>query len=275
MSRIEQSWEGIDLQLEGGDFSNNKSQAAIIYKIFEEEDDAQAIQAAYQEAPADYNGIPKRGCQILERLAPDAWKVEVSYSYASNSPSSKEKQEDTVSFDCGGGTRHITTAIKQQCLWKDSASTFRNPGNLIGWNGKTGSDSVITGVDVPFAQPRETYTKFMKIPLSTSKRRKIASLVGKVNANTWKGWSKGEVMFLGCSYSGVERDKAPVTFNFAIQMNETREIAEGVPAIKKEGNIYIWTQQAEAKDNTSPKLKVTAVFAAQVAEYADFSELGL
>lgn len=256
------------------DSNGNVKQYEIKYFVISPESKDSAIRAAFNDSPASYSGLSRNSVRFDG--FDDDGNAEVTVVYEKKDSSFSITSEDiSVSFDCGGGTRHITTAIKQQCLWKDSVSTFRDPGNIIGWNGKTGSDSVITGVDVPFAQPRETYTKYMKIPLSTSKRRKIASLVGKVNANTWKGWSKGEVMFLGCSYSGVERDKAPVTFNFAIQMNETREIAEGVPVIKKEGNIYIWTQQSEAKNNMSPKLKVTAVFAAQVAEYADFSELGL
>ena len=116
----------------------------------------------------------------------------------------------------------------------------------------------------------------MKIPLPTKKKRAIASLVGCVNRTKWKGWEKGELMFLGCTYSGMENQKAQVTFNFAIQVNETNmKIDDDVPAIKKEGHVFVWTQQQTVTKNGLPDIEVTAVYAAQVADYADFSELGL
>jgi hypothetical protein len=57
--------------------------------------------------------------------------------------------------------------------------------------------------------------------LSTSYKKKVAALVGKVNSGTFKGWSAGEVMFLGMSYStpAKKAKKVTVTFNFAIQPN--------------------------------------------------------
>ena len=83
-------------------------------------------------------------------------------------------------------------------------------------------------------------------------------------------------MFLGCTYSGMENQKAQVTFNFAIQVNETNmKIDDDVPAIKKEGHVFVWTQQQTVTKNGLPDIEVTAVYAAQVADYADFSELGL
>ena len=274
--RIVPAWGNSSLQLNKGDTSDTGSSVSVTFLVFGAPDEVTAINAAYSEAPDDYSGIPKSSAEISERLTEDAWKVEISYGYTSSTSSKTTGEDISVSFDCGGGTRHIAMAISQKCLWKKEGVTFRDAKKMIGWNGKTGSDSVISGVDVPFAQPRETYTKTMEVPLSTSKRRTIASLVGCVNASKWKGWNRGEVMFLGCSYSGTENEKAQVSFNFAIQMNEEGiEIAEGVPPIKKEGHVYIWTQHETVTQNDAPVADVIAVYAAQVAKYADFSQLGL
>lgn len=278
--RVEQAWEGIDLQLEKGDAGNSASSASAVYLVFETASDIEAITAAYSESPADIEGIPKKSAEISERLAEDIWKIEISYGYSSksSSPSSGSQDEATVSFDCGGGTRHVNTALEQKKLWQKSGATIKNPGKFVGWNGKTGPDSVISGVDVPFAQPRETYTKKMSLSqLSTSFRRKMAGLVGCINSAKWKGWERGEVMFLGCSYSGSASEEITVTFNFAIQMNESMVIADGVPKINKTGHEYIWTMSETKYDtvNKAPQLEVTAVYAALVAPYADFSTLGL
>ena len=82
-------------------------------------------------------------------------------------------------------------------------------------------------------------------------------------------------MFLGCSYSGSSSEEVTVSFNFAIQMNETVTIADGVPPITKEGHTYVWTMSETKNNSGTPGLEVTAVYAAQVAPYADFSSLGL
>ena len=274
--RIVPAWGNSSLQLQNGDFADSGSSTEVSYFVFGTTDEKTAINAAYTQAPSEFEGIPKQSAEITERLTEDAWKVTIAYSHSGSASVTTETEEVSVSFDCGGGTRHITNAISQKCLWKREGVPFRNAKKLIGWNGKTGADSVVSGVDIPYAQPRESYTKTMKIPLPTKKKRAIASLVGCVNRTKWKGWEKGELMFLGCTYSGMENQKAQVTFNFAIQVNETNmKIDDDVPAIKKEGHVFVWTQQQTVTKNGLPDIEVTAVYAAQVADYADFSELGL
>jgi hypothetical protein len=151
-----------------------------------------------------------------------------------------------------------------------------NAGKFIGWNGKTGSDMQISGVDVPFAQPRETYTKKMTMAqLTTSFKRKVANMVGSVNSTKWKGWEAGEAMFLGCSFSGASGENIDVTFNFAIQVNETTKIADGVPEISKKGHVYLWTLKDTKMGAGTVDVDVKAVFAAQVVPFANFSDLGL
>ncbi len=257
------------------DSNGNVKQYEIKYFVISPESKDSAIRAVFDDSPASYSGLSRNSVRFDG--FDDDGNAELTVVYEKKGSSFSTTSEDiSVSFDCGGGTRHVAMAISQKCLWKKDGVTFRDAKKMIGWNGKTGSDSVISGVDVPFAQPRETYTKTMEVPLSTSKRRTIASLVGCVNSSKWKGWNRGEVMFLGCSYSGTENEKAQVSFNFAIQMNEEGiEIADGVPPIKKEGHVYIWTQQETITKNDAPVADVTAVYAAQVAKYADFSQLGL
>lgn len=277
--RVEQAWENADIQLNKGDANNRSSSANVAFLVFGAQDEITAINAAYSEAPADISGIPKTSAEVSERLTEDTWKIEISYGYTSSSSTGSSSEESTVSFDCGTGTRHVTNAIRQWELWSKPSTQKRDPKTFIGWNGKTGPDMQVTGVDVPFAQPRETYTKKMRLSqLSTSFKRRVASIVGCVNNAKWKGWEKGEVMFLGCSFSGTSSEEITVTFNFAIQMNETMVIADGVPPIKKEGYIYVWTMPETVKpksESNSPEMDVRAVYAAQVVQYADFASLGL
>ena len=153
----------------------------------------------------------------------------------------------------------------------------KDAGGAIGWNGKSGDDCEIAGVDVPTAQLRETYTKQMKISkLTTAFKRKVAALVGKVNSGSFKGWSAGEVMFLGMSYATPSKKakKVTVTFNFAIQPNETGVKIAG-KSVSKKGFEYVWAISKTVASSGTPKLEVEGIYVDQVCEYASFSGLGL
>lgn len=281
MYDITQKWEGVDLHLEGGNPKNKKSNATVKYLVRGAVDDLEAINAAFEFAPADFQGIPRQGAELTERLTETTWLIEISYAHDSDSdPEDDTSEESTLSFDCSGGTRHVTTAIAQECLWHKSGAKFRNAGKYINWNGKTGDDMAVNGVDIPTAQTRETYTKTMKMSaLTTRKRLQWANMVGCVNSAAWKGWARGVAMFLGCSFSGSTDSSASVqvSFNFAIQPGEANtSIVPGIK-ISKEGHIYLWTMLNAERDSTTnaPKIDVETVWAAQVAPYADFSVFGL
>lgn len=251
-------------------------QYEIKYFVIGADSKTAAKDAVFADAPATIEGFKLSSVKFDEYDSDGNCEFTVTYE-EDVSRRQQSGDDTTVSFDCGGGTRHITSAIAQTRLWVKPGVRVKNTGNFIGWNGKTGDDMQISGVDVPFAQPRETYTKTMKVSsLTTAFKRKVAALVGCVNSAKWKGWERGEVMFLGCSYSGSTEKEVSVSFNFSIQMNEKGiEIAEGVPPISKEGHVYIWTMQNTQKSQNDLNMDVEAVYAAQVAKYADFAQLGL
>ena len=233
-----------------------------------------ALEEVRNSAPAAMHGLYLDYLEITARENNEIFRVSAYYS-ASGTNSNSGENEEEFSFNCGGGTRHVNTAIRQTCIWKKDGASVRDPGTFIGWNGKSGADMVISGADIPFAQPTETYSRQMSFKeISTHFRRQIASLVGKVNSAKWKGWERGEVMFLGCSLSGRKSEKVTVNFNFSIAMNETQTLFDTVK-VKKEGHIYVWPMSEIRMVNGEPKVEVTALFAAQITGYADFSVLGV
>ena len=279
--KVEQTWEGIDLQLENGDGTKKGSTATVYYLVSGTADDVEAIMTAYSEAVPEISSIPKSGASISERLAEDIWKIEITYAHQSSGSANNSGSGDTstLSFECGGGTKKVKTSIGEQRRVINNNAP--DPGHFIGWNGKSGDDSQIDGVDIPTAQMRETYTKEMNLSsLSTSYRRRVAAMVGKVNSGKFKGWERGEVMFLGCSFSGSKADgKITVSFNFNIQPGETvdlSDIAEGESGtVSKEGFEYIWTISETKTENKQPKTVVKGAWIAKVTGYADFSQLGV
>jgi len=248
----------------------------VQYLVFEVASEEAALSAVYSNVAKTSNGLPLYSLEIDSRKTNNTFQVNVLYKEEettdTGSSDDDDKEEPTESFDCGGGTKHMLYSLSQKKAYGD-----KDAGGAIGWNGKTGDDCEIAGVDVPTAQLRETYTKQMRISsLNTSFKRKVAALVGKVNSGSFKGWSAGEAMFLGMSYStpAKKAKKVTVSFNFAIQPNETG-VKIGSRSVSKKGFEYVWAISKTVAGSGTPKLEVEGIYVDQVCEYASFSGLGI
>ena len=246
----------------------------LVFGVSSEED---ALSAVHDKAPAESKGLPLDSIEIDTRETNDTFRVNAIYreedtTVDDSSGNDDDDETPTESFDCGGGTKHLLYSFGQRKVYGD-----KDAGGAIGWNGKSGDDCEIVGVDVPTAQLRETYTKPMRVSkLTTAFKRKVAALVGKVNSGSFKGWNAGEVLFLGMSYStpAKKAKKVTVTFNFAIQPNESGVKIAG-RSVTKKGFEYVWAISKTVASSGTPKLEVEGIYVDQVCEYASFSGLGL
>lgn len=283
---VTQAWDGVDLQLERGSGSNDSSSATVYYIVTGAADETAACSACYNSAPDTYAGIGKKSVSVSERLTDTSWKIEVRYGAEQSSGGGNTGDEDdepTVNFDCSAGTKHMTQAISQTCVYagsgerKDSADVAA--AVPIGWNGKDGSESEAAGVDVSIGELRETYTKTMSRSkvTGTSWKRKVAELVGKVNSGSFKGWSAGECQFLGCSYSAPlsGSQKVRVSFHFAIRLNENRAVIAGENIGSKKGFEYIWALTDDEVQDGQRVRKVKKIYKAEVCETDSFGGLGI
>lgn len=117
---VKQAWTGVDLSLEQGSGSNSNSTATVTYIVEGTEDDITACTSAYEFAPDEFSEIPKKSASVAERLTENAWKIEVNYgseSKSSSGDSGSEDDEATMNFDCSAGTKHMTQAIEQTCVY--------------------------------------------------------------------------------------------------------------------------------------------------------------
>ena len=248
----------------------------VQYLVFGVSSEEEALAAAHGKAPKESNGLPLDSIEIDTRETDDTFRVNAIYREEDTTVDDSNDDDDdetpTESFDCGGGTKHLLYSFGQRKVYGD-----KDAGGAIGWNGKSGDDCEIAGVDVPTAQLRETYTKQMRIgKLTTAFKRKVAALVGKVNSGSFKGWNAGEVLFLGMSYStpAKKAKKVTVSFNFAIQPNESGVKVAG-KSVTKKGFEYVWAISKTVASSGTPKLEVEGIYVDQVCEYASFSGLGL
>ena len=283
---VKQAWTGVDLSLEQGSGSNSNSTATVTYIVEGTEDDITACTSAYEFAPDEFSEIPKKSASVAERLTENAWKIEVNYgseSKSSSGDSGSEDDEATMNFDCSAGTKHMTQAIEQTCVYAGSGESKDSSDEAsavpIGWNGKDGSESEAAGVDVSIGELRETYTKTMSKSkvTGTSWKRKVAELVGKVNSGSFKGWNAGEVMFLGCSYSAPSKGskKVSVSFHFAIRLNENKATVAGQNIGSKKGFEYLWALTDDEVRDGERKRKVRKIYKAVVCETDGFGGLGI
>ncbi|MBR5680588.1 MAG: hypothetical protein IKX19_08025 [Clostridia bacterium] len=258
------------------DKKGNYTSIEVQYLVFGVTTEEEALTAVHGKAPAESKGLPLDSIEIDTRETNDTFRVNAIYREeevdVGDSGGDDDDETPTESFDCGGGTKHLLYSFGQKKVYGD-----KDAGGAIGWNGKSGDDCEIAGVDVPTAQLRETYTKPMRVSkLTTAFKRKVAALVGKVNSGSFKGWNAGEVMFLGMSYStpAKKAKKVTVTFNFAIQPNESGVRIAG-KSVTKKGFEYVWAISKTVASSGSPKLEVEGIYVDQVCEYASFSGLGL
>lgn len=275
MIRVEQDYQE---QRKTIDAEGNYTSIEMPYIVFGCDDEDDALNCVYRAIDKELYSLPLESVEIQEKCNNKTYKVNVVYrkeqaDSGGGSFSNNESEEPTVSFDCGGGTKHVQYSLSQKTVYGN-----KDPGGAIGWNGKGGDDCQIAGVDIPTAQLRETYTKVMRLSrLTTSYKRKVAALVGKVNSSSFKGWSAGEVMFLGMSYSSPASgaEKVVVTYNFAVQPNES-QVKVGNKRVSKKGFEYVWAiSKTVVGSNGAPEMQLEGIYVDQVCEYASFSGLGL
>lgn len=280
MARVEQSFEAHTKSINA---SGAMQSATIPYIVFEAFDEDDALQAVLETAPQDLNGIPLSTIEISERCNEEVYKVDANYEKDSGSGSSGGSADDEnaveISFSTGGGTKHVVQAINQRLEWK-ADGFVADQNSPIGWNGKTGEEADYAGVDVPDANIQLTLTVKRKMSdLGTSWQVNIAKVTGKVNSKTFRGWSAGQVLFEGVSFSGKENDdNVSVSYNFSIRPNEKNVKVATKPnggdiRITKRGFEYAWV--VTKRNDRTGKDDVKAVFLSEVLQYADFSVLGV
>jgi hypothetical protein len=98
-----------------------------------------------------------------------------------------------------------------------------------------------------------------------------------VNGSGFKGFAKGELLFLGASGSKRGKDDWEITYRFAASPNAAGLTLGDITGINKEGWHYLWVRFADDEDTTAKALikKPVAAYVEQVYQYGDFSLLGL
>ncbi len=240
-------------------------------------DDAEAKEFFETNAPPKHAGLDRQtytmepdGIDTIEGVG--RWKCEATYA----------KNRVTIitggstanySFDTGGGTQHITQARSTIDTYVPVGKTkpdFKGAINVT-------KDSV-NGVDItsPIYNFGETHY-FSAVQITGSYKAMLFNLTGKVNADGFRGFMPGEVLFLGASGSQSGDDEWEITYRFAASQNRYNFNIGDILVPIKRGWDYMWVQYRDAVDaNANKKVKVPAAVTINVVyEMAYLGALGI
>jgi len=231
-------------------------------------EDIEAHSELIAQTPTTYSGLVRQSTH-LERLADDAW--EGSVRYGKEAP--PEVGDSAYSFDTGGGTQHVTQSIATVGVY---AAPGIYPPNFKGAIGATKDG--IEGVDISVPIYNFSETHYIDANLVTGAYKStLFYLTGTVNNGGFRGFSAGEVLFLGAGGAKRGQDDWEISYRFAASPNVQGLQVGDITGIAKRGWDYLWIRYADAVDNDAFMLvkRPLSVYVEQVYPYTNFFGLGI
>ena len=273
--RVEEAYSERDETI---DAKGNVTEIEIPYFVFNVDDESKAL-SAVRSNHKSVAGMTLESVETVERINDTTWKVKAIYETdedGGGDDGSANDDEDTTmfAFDTGGGTKHINQSLKTDGRYPNTAPDF---AGAIGVD----NEGNVNGVDVtmPVLNFTETHT-LNGGRVTTSYKKTLAALTGTVNSGSFRGFSRGEVLFLGAS--GTKRSKkasAPweITYRFAVSPNQAGLQVGDIKVTRKYGWDYLWVRYADkvAEGGKNVVKKPVAAYVEMGYPEGDFGNLGL
>lgn len=242
------------------------------------EDDEEAENALLAGTPSEYRGLLRTEYRVEEQFL-GLFKGTVTYSplnLQQRDPANLGETVGEVSFATGSATAKRYHSIQTVNSYRDNSGAFFEtaPPDFQGMIGvqKDGVEGVEIGVPAPTY--RETHV-FIPDSLTLAYRRLVTRMAYKVNADVFKGYDPGEVLFLGAEFHQRDSEKIVGNYEFAISENKTGLTVGNITGIEKKGHHYLWALYGEKKDDAAEYIvkRPAAVYVEQVYETDDFGLL--
>ena len=268
-----------DKNISGNDENNDSVE--LTYIVCNSNDLEEGKQAVLAKAPSTYLNCPLSSVSVDRIEGSNIIYFRVNYKHDYLGAGAVLSREATVSFDLSQSSAVIKRAYAQTKYGTNAP----DPGLAIGWNGKYGDQLEIAGVSVPVCAIRKKYARAMQASdLTVAWERLHAQAFGRVNSSAFGDYKPGEVLFLGCSYSGLnsKTNRVIVEYNMGIAFNETNcemglDSAKKMIKISKTGWAYVWEivkSDAEQKGQP-PRLYIDGLYVANVYKTCNFKIFGL
>jgi len=253
--------------------AGNNATVDLKYLVTGTASDLEAKDALALFSPVGYDGLVRQSRHIEPIGDPTvslAWEGTVRYGVSEPPP---ETGESSFSFDTGGGTQHITQSIETINYYASAGETAPDFHGAVGVT----RDSV-EGVDIalPVYNFSETHY-FANSAVTDSYKALLFHKTGMYNNDSFKGFSPGEVLFLGASGSKRGAGDWEISFRFAASQNRDDIMVGGIGPIAKKGWEYLWVRYEDAEDTAAKALikKPVAVYIEKVYYGTDFTSLGI
>ena len=220
------------------------------------------------QIPGEWDLMP-RGKTRIRQLSPYYYACEVNYAYQAP-PIIRESQNETASIRFRTGTRTFTARLaNEQRAYNFAGAIHEVHGNAI--NVVMTKDSL----DIKGAQAIHRTQEFDLIYtrdstfFSESYLTSVTDLVTKVNAAPYRGYARGEVIFMGLEGSVEQTGASSLTYKFAVEKNQDAgTVVDGITVTEAmAGWEKVWVEREEKVDN---ERKVIAAEAKTVHVYRDF-----
>ena len=217
--------------------------------------------------PRRYSGLYRHNVR-LDSVGAGVWDVEAEFNPSPN--------DFRWTFDTTGGQAHITHAVAHVGDFGLEGKTPPNHNGAIGVN----SDGDVEGCEIGVSARKWSETwQFDASLIPFTYGDTLESLTFTVNASTFRGKSKGYVLFLGASGGGSNRDPGIVemTYNFATGLSLSNRTISGIAGVSKLPWEYLWYEYSKTEDSEAKRKlrKLIAIHQEQVYEYASFGDLGI
>ncbi|MBX3444252.1 MAG: hypothetical protein KF774_17755 [Planctomyces sp.] len=266
----------VDIKWQGPDYEVGDTLAVDVYCLITgTADDIEVNLALEAQLPLAYAGAKLRGWTVDERLAHACWSAKATYVRERSTDQANPSDPATAyefSFSTGGGSTKVTQSLSTVANYAESGT----PPDYYGAIGVT--KDTVEGCDVviPTYSWKETH-RFPAAAVNQAYRLIVAGLTGSVNSSEFRGFSGGEVLFLGADGSlSSARGEFSITYSFAAQKNANLTVG-AMTGIAKDGWHYIWLRYREKEDAAANQLVLRPVSAhvEQVYPVADFAALGI
>ena len=244
------------------------SSRELVYDIVGTDDEDAVKTLILGTCPAVYDGL------IL-----DSVEAEPIYADGANSTGVWKGRarylvpEVEYTFDTGGGTAKVTQSYSTVGAYAPGGFTPPDFGGAIGV-----TEDSVEGVDIP--SPKFDFTETHFLPdatVTTAYKLAIFNLTGRKNDATFKGFTAGEVLFLGATGSNRGTGQWSITFRFSASPNVSGLTIGSITGISKLGWQYLWVKYATESDDTAFAMvkKPVAAYVEEVFLDGDFSTLGI
>jgi len=258
---------------------DKSSSRQLMVQVVGSDDDASILSAAATWLGIYYPTFAGLNQDDLtkKQIGPQIWEVSAGYIEPEKQDEKEEQEEgeSIFSWDTSGHTEHITRSLEtvERFKYRDADPPPEDFQGAIGVHGESidGADVVVPGLEFSIRY------KLPKASVSVDYIRTLRSMTGKRNDGSWKGFSKGELLFLGSS--GQETSNGPTEAIYKFRMDEDTLVqldpAATVSEATKKAHDYAWWHFIESEGTNQLIQKPVSLNLERVVEEADFGDLGI